>query len=444
MHTVHAGCSFVAALLPDQKGNPAKTVLEGWQNNARSNGRSIFSDSTSTIFVSGVVIPEQYYNGSEKLPPTVMLLTSFCGPRKNHLNELIKHHAADLRDLFRHCKGFPATAFTCDVTLRKFLEKHRRSDTFYTGMQCITCTDIAREEELRKEIEKYIAANYAVLSTLTPLKVVANLKTHIQTIKGFSWVNGWCKKTIQDYWVLYKNAILFIVLFLGFLTFLIAAPFFYFKNIYFEWSGVAVFIFLIIFICYMIRYSERQSDKIATRPPDEVLRATSSTQIYPVINEMTVAGPLKKGWFRKILFWIVLNVVSYIRGTLIIPTIATARWLAIDGGRRLVFVSNFTNLTEFYIRDFIDNRASAMKINVIFGNGAGFPPTEWLFKKGVMDNPQVFMNSVFQTQHVTQFWYWPHKNLSVENINNNHKIRQGLAAKNMTEQQAQKWLHRIR
>ena len=448
MHTVHAGGSFVISLskLKDEDICTMKSILKSWDHISQCSN-SVFSQLKSTIFIKGIVIPKQIYNNNDELPPTLLIFTSFCGPFKTHLHELVCFYGAELRNLFQHCKQFPQQAMICDKSLKKFLSKHRRPDTFYTGMQCITNDDIYREELLRKEIEKYIVVNYGVLSLLSPLNVVANIKKHINGIGSFNWIFDKCEKNFHDKFVLYGKGIAYSVAILLIVLFVIFGPSVFAGNDHVKTARniiLAIFAAFIIFIAIMIRYSEQQQDKLATRPCDLELNKIASAQIYPVVNEMTAAGPLKKGWFRRVAFWFVLRVVSVARGKLNIPTIATARWLSIDKGKRLVFVSNFTNLTEFYIRDFIDNRSSARMINVIFGNGSGFPGTKWFFQKGVMDDPQAFMNSVFQTQHLAQFWYWPHKNLSIENINNNRKIRQGVVAKEMTEEEAQEWLHRIR
>ena len=129
----------------------------------------------------------------------------------------------------------------------------------------------------------------------------------------------------------------------------------------------------------------------------------------------------------------------FVRGAAYIPTVATARWLTIDGGRRLVFISNFSNLSEGYVRDFIDSTKRGSRINIIFGQGNGYPATKWVFGLGALDNPNGFMNLLYSMQVTTQFWYWPYKHLSTDTININRKIRLGLFAE-QTEQETSDWL----
>jgi histidinol phosphatase-like enzyme len=60
-------------------------------------------------------------------------------------------------------------------------------------------------------------------------------------------------------------------------------------------------------------------------------------------------------------------------------------------------------------------------------------------KSGALDNPNAFMDVVFLYQHITDFWYCPHHHLSIDNINNNRKIRQGLFT-DMNDDKCRDWL----
>lgn len=440
MHTVHSGLS-IAASLPycGAKVSKAETVMEGWKSKLCSKDLPIFSCSKSTLFVSGVIIPEQYYHG-KKLPPAIMLLTSFSGPLKYHINELVIEYASELRELFQHSIDFPDQALNSCKALKKFLLKHKRLDTFYTGMQCITCADIEREDNLRKEIEKYIEMNYNNFSPLHPLVIQKRIQNYINAMPGFSWARNSCKKTFYDWLVLYNELYFLGLLIVAF----VGLPFWIFRESYFllKYIGLILIFVPMLTLVFLFRFKETRQQSIATRSRDDVIKKVAATQSNPVINEMTAAGPLKNGWVRRVVYFIVLRLISLGRGMLTIKTIATARWLTIDKGKRLVFISNFTNLSESYVRDFIDSSDTAHGINLLFGNGEGYPPTRWGWYKGAIENPDGFMNVVQKNQHVTQFWYWPYKNLSIDNINNNRKIREGLFSA-MSKKDTLKWLSRI-
>lgn len=53
-----------------------------------------------------------------------------------------------------------------------------------------------------------------------------------------------------------------------------------------------------------------------------------------------------------------------------------ARWVLLDGGRRVLFASDYDGSQESYMDDFIDRLARG--VNLVFSNGLGFPPTWWL------------------------------------------------------------------
>ena len=111
-----------------------------------------------------------------------------------------------------------------------------------------------------------------------------------------------------------------------------------------------------------------------------------------------------------------------------IPTVATARWIAADGGRRLIFISNYTNAAEGYVRDFIDTEAGAKNINLSFGFGRGYPKTRWILKDGAITDPNAFGYVVTANQQPTAFWYGRYTDISIDNITINRKIREGLFA----------------
>jgi hypothetical protein len=205
------------------------------------------------------------------------------------------------------------------------------------------------------------------------------------------------------------------------------------------WGAVGVMIGLLGALVLAVRRAEQRQSFVAQRQSDDRVRAIAATQLQPVINEMTVAGPLKEGRWRPLFLRIALWIVARAVPSITIPTVATARWLAIDGGRRLVFISIFAKLSEPYVRDFIDIPSGARRINLLFGFGYGYPVTEWVISRGALDDPNAFVNVVALGQQLTELWYCPYKNLSIDNININRRIRQGLFA-DLSEAQASDWL----
>jgi hypothetical protein len=122
-----------------------------------------------------------------------------------------------------------------------------------------------------------------------------------------------------------------------------------------------------------------------------------------------------------------------------VKTIHFARWTFIDGGRRVVFASNYDGSQESYMDDFIDK--VAWGLNAVFSNGAGYPPTRWLLFGGAR-NERAFKHLLRVRQVVSPVWYTAYPNLTALNIANNSALRSGLLGE-LSEPEAAGWLGRL-
>jgi len=116
-----------------------------------------------------------------------------------------------------------------------------------------------------------------------------------------------------------------------------------------------------------------------------------------------------------------------------IPTILSARWVLIDGGRRLLFLDNYGGAWESYLNEFIDMTA-VKGLNAIWSNTfveangrrCSFPETRFYFWKGAQTE-RPFKAYVRESQIETIAWYSAYPTLSVVNINTSTAIRQSLS-----------------
>ncbi|MDO8978105.1 MAG: hypothetical protein Q7V17_02590 [Afipia sp.] len=156
-------------------------------------------------------------------------------------------------------------------------------------------------------------------------------------------------------------------------------------------------------------------------------------------NHLASITSVKPGFVRSWLLRLALFAINLLsrfwfnRGELGgIPTILSARWVMIDGGRRLLFLDNFGGAWESYLNEFID-LAAVKGLNAIWSNtfvSAGgkcysFPASKFLFWKGAQAE-QPFKAYVRQSQVETIVWYGAYPTLSVININANTTLRQSL------------------
>jgi hypothetical protein len=146
-------------------------------------------------------------------------------------------------------------------------------------------------------------------------------------------------------------------------------------------------------------------------------------------------GRLRNWLLRAILFVVNLNAYyRFNRGDLRgIPTILSARWVLIDGDRRLLFLDNFSGAWDSYLNEFIDMGA-VKGLNAVWTNtfvkGAGgkrysFPETEYHLWRGAQAE-RPFKAYVRKSQIETLAWYSAYHTLSIININTNTDIRQAL------------------
>jgi hypothetical protein len=115
-----------------------------------------------------------------------------------------------------------------------------------------------------------------------------------------------------------------------------------------------------------------------------------------------------------------------------IPTILSARWVLIDGGRRLLFLDHYSGAWNNYLNEFIDMTA-VFGLNAIWtntfvkagGSQYGFPETEYYFWKGAqVERP--FKAYVRHSQIETLVWYGAYPTVSTVNVNTNTGVRRSL------------------
>lgn len=162
-----------------------------------------------------------------------------------------------------------------------------------------------------------------------------------------------------------------------------------------------------------------------------------------VQNHMSSLSPVKPGglrrWTLTLVLWLVnlLARAKYTKGTLGgIPSIHFAHWSLIENGRYLLFLSNFDGSWENYLDDFIDKANRGL--TAIWGNTVDFPRTRLLVFGGAEDGPN-FKAIARDRQYPTTVWYCAYPDLTVQQIDRNSAIREGLVA-SLREVDQQRWL----
>ena len=162
---------------------------------------------------------------------------------------------------------------------------------------------------------------------------------------------------------------------------------------------------------------------------------------------MTLVKSFPRMLYLRLALWLVNFLARYVdnKGKLGgIPTIFSARWVLLDKGHRLIFLTNYVGAWDSYLGEFSDLNAY-IGVNAIWTNtyvplsasdrdklqaekhhrGVSFPSSSLLlFKGAALEQP--FKAYVRQSQLETLCWYGAYPNLSVPNMNDNSRIRRDL------------------
>jgi hypothetical protein len=197
---------------------------------------------------------------------------------------------------------------------------------------------------------------------------------------------------------------------------------------------------------YIIRLRELETTdpEICPTVDQAYTEALSGGEDHYVTNQFSAMGSLKPGLLRLITTVGVLGTVNYAARHIVRPgwlgrirTIHFARWVFLDGTRRMIFCSNYDGSVEGYMDDFINK--TGFGLNASFSNGIGYPRTNWLVLDGCGDERKYVE---FLRRHTlpTQVWYKAYPGLTAIDLERNGRIRKGLEMLSPGEEEAAEWL----
>ncbi len=395
-----------------------------------------------TFFISWLTVPSQVYGHKDKLPARIIFMSSYVGSKKNHIATLVKGMGDRLREIFSFSDEFPKHHLD-DKSLIGFMNRKSSFNAYYSGFKFISTSSVASEHRLRKYVFDWAEAksNTPEFTALTPAAIKSEIEKEVNNHPDFDSV----KKQPDGY---RKSIWQMLAPFAVFLMVMVVSLFIAIGSIWWEmgiwgfWGWLLpAFLLIMFFLLIMLRRDENIESPPIEVISDEDYLDIVSREKNKVVNEMTVIAPLKPGMFRRIFLALSLRLVAMVRYFAYIPTVHTARWLQLDGGKRLVFIATFDNQSEAYAHDFVDSEKRSRNLAVIFSHVMGFPQTRWLIHRGT-DYRKTYMKGVRSFQFKTQFWYAFNTDLSVENLKNNRAFRLGLN-RNMKDDEIRKWLLKI-
>lgn len=385
-------------------------VLAAVQDNLNDNNILSFKPLKSIHFARLFILDKT--TGRADYPDQLIFSTNYNGELDDHLLEIIRCPGADVDKIFNCCKGY--TSNDDHARLGWLKENGKLRAYFYASCWGRSTEQILYEESSRKTAENKI-------DSLSDNKLSAGeLRKHIIKNAGEkNYFNPFDEIKLPkiNIWQVLK-LIPLIILIIPILP-----------------------LFLVILLIHEFSDDSKQFKKKYSN--QERTQKFAKTEDKIVQNQLTNLTEIKPGLFRLATLKFVLSAIAYLAHFLYnkgklgeIPTIHFARWIIIDNGKRLLFVSNYDGSWESYLGDFVDK--ASIGLTGIWSNTIGFPKTRLLLFKGARDE-QRFKSFTRDRQVATNVWYSAYPDLTVTNITNNTALQKGLTD-DLTDEEIDDWL----
>ncbi len=352
--------------------------------------------------------------------PLLFFELNVDGPVESALGEIVAKARPGIDLIYGHCTGYPAGASDRQV-VDWLLKDNIGYDCYYIGWRGLSVDRILAERKLRMTLEGVLdAKGDAALAAMTPGGVRKMIQDYVRSAPDLAWARTFPPR---PFLVRHGDAILTAIEIVAVVLLL--------ALLYFGWPwwdlGALVVIGALV---ALLRWTE-STDSVADAQPDHSqVQDVASLENRVVQNHFASVEPVKPGLLRmvilKAVLWLIhfLAAVSLNKGNLSgIASIHFARWVVIDGGRRLLFLSNYDGSWENYLDDFIDRASTGL--TAIWSNTVGFPRSYFLIFGGATDELR-FKTITRKSQVPSLAWYSAYPDLSVQNIQANAAIREGL------------------
>lgn len=423
--TRHGAYSIVVNIREGMQQPLTDLLQQIVDNDVETNNIIPFKKIKSIHFARFVVLQAGTNAYGEAIPARLAFTTNYDLPANDHLQEMVTVAGEGLWKIFSHCENFPP-AYNA-ATLLSYLQTHyKKAETFYAGVGYRSVTQIHNEHLLRNLINDFADRNEANFRGKSPVEIRSQIINFVNKEPGFEWaLNKEAEPTLAWKFTFYSKLIAVI------LMLIILSPI------------IIPFVIAWLLIMLFHEINEKQVPNDVTK---DHIRELVNRETQLVQAQFSALGNIKAGKFRLATMLFLLRTTDFLAPYLFnkgklsgIPTVHFARWLIINNGTQMLFLSNYDGNSENYLRDFIN--IAAKQLTLMFCHTEGYPPTRLMVFGGAKD-AQGFMEWARYKQIITNVWYSANKEVSVKNIFNNSKIRNGLYG-NMTEAEARKWLSLI-
>ena len=354
-------------------------------------------------------------------PLTLAFIADFDGDADEFRAELARKAGPGLEQIFSCCDGF-----TRGSDLPRWMkDREQPPAAAYVNWVGRTVRQVHQDEALCLALEAHLQNNAPQFGSKSPRQVHQMLKEYADSEIAAGHIQLSAEEPTPLGWKLRQGLHLLGVP----LLLILLAP--------------LLLLYLPIFI-YQLRSREKSDMEIAPRPDPKHEADLSRLEDHDVTNQFSAMGSIKPGRFRRwtlaFLLWLVNYTARHIytRGHLArVPTIHFARWVFINDRQRMVFASNYDGSLDSYMDDFINK--VGWGLNLVFGNGLGYPRTNWLVLDGSKDE-QKFKYFLRRHELPTEVWYNAHPGLTAFDLKRNTLIRQGICRDDMTDVELHQWV----
>ena len=357
-------------------------------------------------------------------PTYLAVLADFDGEASTFVSALVGRAGEGLKHIFSHCEDFSATS-----DLRVWMESHAAAPaTAYVNWIGRTVQQVGEEAALHDGLVSYLRQNAARLVGLPPAQLHETLVRHVRSEQQAGRITLTPPAGTPFAWRL-RNLLNLVGVPL---ILLVLAPF---------------LLLYLPFFLLQLRWHEQNDPDIAPRIDPAHAHQLAILEDHDVTNQFSAMGSLKPGPFRRytltFLLWVIDYTAKHIYGRSRLARVSTihfARWVFLDDKKRLLFASNYDGSLESYMDDFINK--VGFGLNVVFGNGIGYPRTRFLLLDGAK-NEQKFKYVLRRHQLATEVWYNAYPGLTALDRHRNSLIREGLEKSSLSNSEAQQWLQLI-
>jgi len=421
----HQVALTVAAEVRPEQEDALRGLLVSMGDGVANDSVVDFDAFTGLHFARFVLVEGTQDLRGDALPAWLVYMADLDVAKERHLAELVGSFPEGVDALFRSCSGYPASPER--ENRLAYLKAHVVAEqAYYVNTVGRTARQIRQEARLRDRAEEYLDANAEQIRGLDARTIRDRVRELVEEDGSLHWARrpadapDWGFRLRE---LTHAIAMPLLLLLVSPLL-LVALPF-----------------FLVV-----LRLHERRDPAPHLKPPPELVQELALLEDHLVQNPFTAIGLVKPGPFRRLTILGILAAIDYAtrhlfnKGNLAgVKTIHFARWIFLDGRRRVIFASNYDGSLESYMDDFIDK--IAWGLNVVFSNGYGYPRARFLLLDGARDE-LAFKDYLRLHQVPTRVWHSSYGRLSAANIANNERIRAGLQG-DADAEKAERWLRAL-